>query len=205
MRLRRQRASTTQADFAGTVCQGGSQAFGSTAGKGGVPGIWRHSRQRRRPDSSYGVGVPGIWQHSMPGKRPGHWTAEQAKEAGEASPGIARRRRGIAGGMRGRGCPAGHFLHCRHPAMTQVRRLRLTPPASPSSAFRALCVPGLPGLPCSPCFPLRARPVSVSMLFGNGFEGRSYRRFWGWRRGIRPGGVGWRARIVCRRSRYRWD
>ena len=40
--------------------------------------------------------------------------------------------------------------------MTQVRRLRLTPPASPSSAFRALCVPGLPGLPCSPCFCLGA-------------------------------------------------
>ena len=31
MRLRRQRASTTQADFAGTVCQGGGRAFGNRA------------------------------------------------------------------------------------------------------------------------------------------------------------------------------
>ena len=90
---------------------------------------------------------------------------EEAIKSGRASKGggggvagIARRRRGIAGGMRGRGCPAGHFLHRRHPAMTQVRRPRLTPPAFASNAFRALCVPGLPGLPCSPCFCLGALP-----------------------------------------------
>ena len=131
------------------------KTFGSTADKGGGR-AFGNKHTGKAGELRYGVGVPGIWQHSMPGKRPGHWTAEQAKEAGEASPGIARRRRGIAGGMRGRGCPAGHFLPRRHPAMTQVRRLRLTPPAFPSSAFRALCVPGLPGLPCSPCFCLGA-------------------------------------------------
>ena len=68
MRLRRQRASATQADFAGTVCQGGSQAFGSTAGKGGVPGIWQQAYREGR-------GTP-VWSG-----RAGHLAAQQTKKA----------------------------------------------------------------------------------------------------------------------------
>ena len=147
------------------------KTFGSTADKGGGR-AFGNKHTGKAGELRYGVGVPGIWQHSMPGKRPGHWTAEQAKEAGEASPGIARRRRGIAGGMRGRGCPAGHFLHCRHPAMTQVRRLRLTPPASPSRpsvlsvcpacrAFRALRVSALAPTPDATRLPFQRLPCSL--------------------------------------------
>ena len=88
---------------------------------GRQPGIWQHSRQRRRArhlaaqQTKKAAGLQ-LWsgraRHlatSIPGKRPGHWTAEQAKEAGEASPGIVRRRRGIAGGNAGQGVPGRAF------------------------------------------------------------------------------------------------
>lgn len=81
MRLRRQRASTTQADFAGTVCQGGSRAFASTASQEGgqaFGGTADKGGGRAFDNRAYreGRGTP-VWS-----KRPGAFGSTASQEGG---------------------------------------------------------------------------------------------------------------------------
>ena len=93
------------------------------------------------------------------------------------------------GGCRGRGCPPGHFLPRRHPAMAQVRREAPDAPR-PLPAFRA---PGLPGVSVLSVF-----PRSAFRVFRGALQGARRNTRGSWRRQ----GTGFPCRVAGRNRHF---